>query len=235
MTGLRIEPVVEVLHDAEFDLWPVVGRDGFWYLALHGDLTEPEVGTGVHQILRWFYTDDQGNPAPTVEDYLARALAQHSPGDDQPMAMGGLRFTDTVTGATVLPGCCYSVDERSEVHDVLDGKRPACWFGHDPDAGLAVRDGLVEIAQDIEDASRPVLQFAADQVRTALARAEVDLDHFCDRTAAWAAVHAPGHVHTLPGVVARALDAGSHRSTGDRNAPVDKSPGHGARTAPETA
>ena len=54
VTTLRIEPVLEVLGDTELDLWPVVGRDGFWYQALHGDLTDREVGTAVHQILRWF-------------------------------------------------------------------------------------------------------------------------------------------------------------------------------------
>ncbi len=223
MAALQIEPVVEVVGDAEFDLWPVVGRDGFWYLALHGDLTEREVGTALHQVLRWFHTDEQGIGVATVDDYLARALAPRGADDVRPMAMGGMRFTDTATGVTILPGCCYSIDERSEIVDVLDGRRPGCWFGHDPDAGFAIRDGVVEITQDAEDLDQPVLRFAPDEVRTALARAETDLRRFCDCVATWAARHVPKHAHTLPEAVARALEVGWHGDLGGGSGPFDAS------------
>lgn len=223
MTTLRVEPVLEVLGGTEIELWPVVGRDGFWYLALHGDLTKREVGTAVHQILRWFYTDDEGDPASTVEEYLARALAPYDADDARPLAMGGMQFTDTVTGSTILPGCCYSIDERSELVDVLGGRTATCWFGHDPDAVLTVRDGLVEIVQDAQDLSRPVLRFPLDQVRVALARAEEDLDRFCDLVTTWAAEHTPAHADALPAGVTRALSAGSHRSTDDAKAWTDTS------------
>lgn len=217
--------MLEVLGDRELDFWPVVGRDDFWYLALHGDLTDREVGTAVHQILRWFYTDDEGDPASTVEDYLARALAPYGPDEARPLALGGLRFTDTVTGSTILPGCCSSIDERSELVDVLGGRAATCWFGHDPDVVLTVRDGLVEIVQDAQDLSRPVLRFPLDQVRAALARAEEDLDRFCALVAAWAAAHTPAHADSLPAGVARALSAGSHRSTDGVTTPTDTSAG----------
>lgn len=217
MAALRIEPVVEVLGDAEFDLWPVVGRDGSWYQVLHGDLTEREVGTAVHQVLRWFYDDDQGSPAQTIEDYLGRALAPHGPGDAQLMASGGVRFTDTVTGATILPGCCYMVDERSEILDVVDGRRPGCWLGHDPDGGMTLREGVVEITQASEGRRPTLLRFPADEVRAAFDRSESDLDRFCDLVLTWATTHTPGQAHTLTNAVARALGASSHQS-GERSA-----------------
>ncbi|MBL0886397.1 hypothetical protein [Myceligenerans indicum] len=47
--------------------------------------------------------------------------------------------------------------------------------------------GIVKITQDAEDSTRPVLRFAPRDVRSALARAEEDLDGFCYRVAAWAA------------------------------------------------
>jgi hypothetical protein len=211
MTALRIEPVIEVLGDTEFDLWPVVGRDGSWLLALHGEMREREVGTAVHQILRWFYADDRGRPASTIEEYLARALASHGVDDVQPMAMGGLRFTDVVTGGTILPGCCFSIDERSEMSDVLDGKRSECWLGHIPSVGVTVRDGLFEVAQDTEDPTQPVLTFDLDEARAAFAGAEADLDRFCDRATTWAAEMIPGHTRRIRDSIAGALVAGSHR------------------------
>lgn len=211
MTVLRVEPVVEVLEDDAFDLWPVVGREGFWHLALHGDLPDAEVGTAVHQILRWFHTDENGDEAPSLAAYLGRALGPHDPDGYQPIAMGGLRFIDTGTGTAILPGCCYSIDERFEILDVLDGSQPGCWLGHSPDAGITLRDGLVEIVQDAEDPACPVLRFAPEEVRAALTRTEADLDGFCDRVPTWAATHTPEHAGLLSDAVARALEAGPHR------------------------
>ncbi|MBL0886396.1 hypothetical protein [Myceligenerans indicum] len=136
MAALRIEPVIEVLGDDNFDLWPVVRREGFWYLALHAGLSDVEVGTAVHQMLHRFHTDENGDDAATRDIYMDRALPPTGPDGVVPMAMGGLRFTDLTTGETVLPGRCSSIDERSEVFEVLDGDRPGCGLGHDPDAGL---------------------------------------------------------------------------------------------------
>ncbi|MBE1878054.1 hypothetical protein [Myceligenerans pegani] len=213
MAALRIEPVIEVLGDDAFDLWPVVGRGGCWYLALHGDLSDAEVGTAVHQILHWFHTDENGDEAASRDIYLDRALGPSDPDGAVPLATGGLQFTDLMSGETVLPGCCYSIDERSEIVDVLDGELPGCWLGHSPDAGVTMRNGNVEITQDAEDSTRPVLCFGPEEVRAALAVAEVDLDGFCDRAATWAAAHVPAHAGRLAEAVARALEAGSHRAT----------------------
>jgi hypothetical protein len=211
MTALRAEPVIEVLGDDTFDLWPVVGREGFWYQTLHGDMSDAEVGTAVHQVLRWFHTDEKGDEAANVAVYLGRALGPHDPGDARPLAMGGLRFIETSTGISITPGCCYSIDERSEILDVLDGSLPGCWLGHSPDAGITLRDGLVEIVQDAEDPARPVFRVAPDEARAALAQAEADLDRFCSRLAPWTAAHAPMHAELLPDAVARALEAGPYR------------------------
>lgn len=218
MAVLRIEPVIEVLGDDTFGLWPVVGREGFWYLALHADLSDAEVGTAVHQILRWFHTDENGDEAPSRDVYLDRALGPAEPDGAVPLAMGGLRFTGLTTGETVLPGCCYSIDERSEIVDVLDGDLPGCCLGHSPETGITMRDGIVEITQDAEDSTRPVLRFDSREVRFALARAEAELDGFCDRAATWAATHAPAQADRLALALARALEAGTYR--GATSAPL---------------
>lgn len=162
----------------------------------------------MHQILRWFHTDENGDEAPSLDVYLGWALGPHDPYDTQPMAMGGLRFTDTCTGAAILPGCCYSLDERFEVREVLDGDRTGCWLGHSPTVTLTLRDGLVEIVQDAEDSASPVLRFSPREVYGALARAEADLDGFRERVATWARMHAPTHSGALADAVARALVAG---------------------------
>lgn len=212
MSALRIEPVIEVLGDDTFNLWPVVGREGSWYQTLHGDLSDAEVGTAVHQILHWFHTDENGYEAPTLAVYLDRALGQHDPEGTLPMAMGGLRFVDTSTGTVILPGCCYSIDERFEILEVLDGSQPGCWLGHSPDGGIALRDGLVEIVQDAEDPAGAVMRFPSVEVRAALDRAEADLDEYCGRVAIWAVTHAPEQARNLSEAITRALVVGSQVS-----------------------
>ncbi|GAA2227931.1 hypothetical protein GCM10010413_24760 [Promicromonospora sukumoe] len=208
ISALRIDQVIEVLGEDAFDLWPVVGQGGHWYLALHGELSDAEVGTAVHQILRWFHTDENGDEAPSLDVYLGQALGPHDPDGTQPMAMGGPRFTDTSTGDVVIPGCCNSLDERFEILEVLDGGRTECWLGHSPVAAVTLRHGLVEIIQDAEEPASAVLRFSPEEMRGALARAEADLDGFRERVAVWARTHAPEHSGALFDAVAGALVAG---------------------------
>jgi hypothetical protein len=62
---------------------------------------------------------------------------------------GGLRVTDTVSGVTLLPGCCNGLEERSDWFNVLDG---AGWAssGHDLSPMAERRGDAVRLTVDVE-------------------------------------------------------------------------------------
>ncbi|WP_125775821.1 hypothetical protein [Antribacter gilvus] len=199
-----IDPVIEVAGERGFDLWPVLGHRRLTYLALHGGLSDRETGSAVYEILHWFHTDDDGAPATSVDSYLQHALGPYDPEGTQPLAMGGLRFTDATTGVTILPGCCYSIDERIEVYGVLDGGTE-CWLGHSPDGRLTICDGVVEIVQDTDEPSRGLIRATEGDLRAGMADVEAKLSAFVGRVADWALEHAPAHADRLAEVVALGL------------------------------
>ncbi|GAQ69401.1 hypothetical protein ACKI1I_02120 [Streptomyces turgidiscabies] len=67
-------------------------------------------------------------------------------------ASGGLQITDTVTGTTLLPGCCNGLDERRDWLEVVDGDGWAS-FGHDPSPLAERHADVVRLTVDAESGS----------------------------------------------------------------------------------
>ncbi|WP_234469822.1 hypothetical protein [Streptomyces sp. MBT62] len=194
-----LQPVLETRARGGFTLWPVAESAPYGFLPLHGGLTPAEVGAAVMHIA------DGNSAAPeSGTDPLGAFLHGLLTMDDL-FASGGLRITDTVTGATLVPGCCNGLDERRDWWEVVDGDGWAS-FGHDP-SPVAERHGdIVRLTVDAEDDGSPVLALPVAELRRLLAAAERDLADFLQLAAAWAPLHLSGYA--VPAVLAlgRALD-----------------------------
>ncbi|WP_406424291.1 hypothetical protein [Streptomyces sp. NBC_01589] len=78
--------------------------------------------------------DRPPRPDDPLESFLHGLLTM-----DSLFVSGGLQVTDTVTGATLVPGCCNGLEERRDWLEVVDGDG---WAGHLPDRALDVSSAL---------------------------------------------------------------------------------------------
>lgn len=147
-------------------------------MSLDGALSAAEVGTAVMRITDCNDIEPEAGshpqkPADPLDAFLHELLTL-----DDLFASGGLRVTDTVTGVTLLPGCCNGLEERGDWLDVLDGDGWAS-FGQDP-FPLAERldDGTVRLIVDAERDDSAVIELPAAELRHLLAGAERDLTDF---------------------------------------------------------
>ncbi|PZG18520.1 hypothetical protein C1J01_14810 [Nonomuraea aridisoli] len=128
-------------YDAEgFTAWPIAEPPDDRILALSGGLTPAEVGTAMAVIVAY-----AGFPAEPVAD-LHLTLDRHLVEAECLIAPGGVRVTDTVTGARILPGCCCGLESWREWADVLHGESP--WLGHGPDTDLEHTGEAVRLRQE---------------------------------------------------------------------------------------
>ncbi|MEU9862566.1 hypothetical protein AB0D99_17010 [Streptomyces sp. NPDC047971] len=199
-----MRPVLEMCVPERFGLWPVAEVRPWGFLPLDGRLGSTEVGAAVMVIAAGNDADpeDAGGPerpADPLGSFLHGLLTM-----DPLFASGGLQVTDTVTGATLVPGCCNGLDERADWLDVLDGAGWAC-FGHDP-SPVAERVGdTVRLTVDAEADDSPRIEIPVAELRSLLAGAERDLIDFLDLAAGWAARHLPAHAADVTEALARAL------------------------------
>ncbi|GAB2442992.1 hypothetical protein [Streptomyces incanus] len=201
-----LQPVLEVYASTSFTLWPIAeAGQPYGFLPLDGTLSVPEVGTAVMRIADCNDMEPEAGshpqkPADPLGAFLYGLLTL-----DDLFASGGLRVTDTVTGVTLLPGCCNGLEERGDWLDVLDGDGWAS-FGHDP-SPLAERldDGTVRLTIDAEQADSPVIELPAEELRRLLAGAEHDLTDFLRLAVTWTARHLPEHAASVTAALARVL------------------------------
>ncbi|MEU2494515.1 hypothetical protein [Streptomyces sp. NPDC007883] len=199
-----LQPVLEVCAPADFGLWPIAETEPYGFLPLSGALTPAEVGTAVMRIADYNGVPPEADehpsrPADPLGAFLHGLLAT-----DDLLTPGGLRVTDTVTGVTVLPGCCNGLEERGDGLEVLDGDGWAS-FGHDP-SPLAERAGdKVSLTVDAERVDSPVIDLPADELRRLLAGAERELADFLNLATTWAARSLPDHAAPVAAAIARAL------------------------------
>ena len=205
--ALKVEAVVEVGYDQGFTFWPTLGTGRLGPVALSGDLTDEQVGSVVQAILHWFYWDEKNEAAASIPVYLGRVAAALADSNDptRPLAFGGPSFADVTSGTTMLPGCCVSLDERSEVYDVLAGESAGAWLGHSPDTGLTVTGGRVIITQDFDDGTSARIDAAPEAVEAALATMEADVDGFLSKLRPWAARHTPGYEDEVLAAITEAV------------------------------
>ncbi|WP_344623827.1 hypothetical protein [Kitasatospora arboriphila] len=200
-----MHPVLEVFPPGDFALWPVAAVERYGYLPLSGRLDTAEVGTAVMRIADYNDPDPEEDgctprPADPVGAFLHGLLTV-----DTPLAPGGLRVTDTATGAALLPGCCNGLEEWRAWLQVLDGDGQA-WFGHDPAPHAERHGGTVRLTADADREDSPVIDLSAAELRRLLTGAERGLADFLQLAADWAVRHLPGHAAGVTAVLARCLD-----------------------------
>lgn len=217
-----LEPVLET-GPAGFTLWAVAEPESYGFMPLNGALGPAEIGTAVMHIARCNDID------PTLDDRPPRPagpLAAFLHGlltlDDLFVA-GGLRVTDTASGAVLVPGCCGGledwrgwlslVDDSDHRGRRGDGSLPS--FGHDP-SPLAERvGGTVRLTVDAERDDSPVIELPVTELRRLLGEAERELAAFLAAASLWATRHLPAaYAAPVAAALARALDLPVRRGNG---------------------
>lgn len=202
-----VQPVLETGAPDAFTLWPVAGLEPYTLLPLSGALGPAEVGAAVMAIAAYNDTDHPGcDGPPRPADALGAFLSGLS-ATDTPLAPGGLRVSDSATGATLVPGCCNGLEEWRDWLEVVDDDGDGvAGFGHDP-SPLAERRGLqVRLTVDADQDGGPVIELPVAELRRLLAGVEGDLTGFLGAAADWAARQLPGHAHSVTAALAAALD-----------------------------
>ncbi|MFE6459833.1 hypothetical protein ACFVP0_20560 [Streptomyces cinereoruber] len=221
-----LRPVLEVCPADGFGLWPVAALAPYDFMPLNGDLSPAEVGTAVMSIAKandFEPEDGPRRPSDPLGAFLHGLLTL-----DDLFAPGGLRVTDTATGAVLSPGCCNGLDERTDWAEVLDGDGWAS-FGHDPSPAAERIGDRARLTVDADREDGPVIELPLTDLRRLLTAAEHDLTAFLHLTATWATAHLPAHASRLHGALARALGLPDHPGT--RGATLTEEGGRRARAA----
>ncbi|HET9382629.1 MAG TPA: hypothetical protein VFP69_17615 [Streptomyces sp.] len=204
---LVVQAVLETYPRGGFTCWPVADSPPDGFLPLDGSSSPAEVGTAVLRVADCNDIDPgaDGRP-PACADPVGAVL--HGLLTADPLyAPGGLWFTDTATGTTLVPGCCEGMDDRHGWWDVADRGGRAV-FGHDPSPCAERHGGLVRLTVDAERDDSPVIELSVTELRRLLSGAERDLRNFLSLAADWAARHLPGRADAVTSALGRALDCG---------------------------
>ncbi|WP_424858421.1 hypothetical protein [Streptomyces sp. SAI-170] len=202
-----MQPVLEVYASDDFALWPVARSEAFGYLALHGEMTTPEIGTAVRRIAECNDIDpdpraDDDRPArppDPVGSFLHGLLTF-----ERPFAAGGLRVMDSTTGVVFLPGCCNGLEDWRDWHTLLHGSGPVS-FGHDPDPTAELSGNTVRLTVDTARDDSPVIEITAAELRPLLDRVERDLAGFLRPAADWAVRNVADRSASVTAALARAV------------------------------
>ncbi|MDT0409172.1 MULTISPECIES: hypothetical protein [Streptomyces] len=201
-----MRPVVEIQAVDGRPPWPVAALRPYGFLALRGGLSEEETGAVVLGLAQG--NDHDGDPdLPPRPAGRLPALLHGLLSYEFPTAAGGLRVTDTRTGADFPPGCCCGLEDWREWYDVLDGG-PPLWWGHAARPGedpRAERDGDVVRLRATGGAASAV---PVAEVRRLLDGVEDALRDFLADAAGWAVRTVPAHAEALAPALARALAVG---------------------------
>ncbi|MFC9965284.1 hypothetical protein ACFVH4_13680 [Nocardia ignorata] len=134
---ITMQAVVEVPN---FDFeppqpWPVLPAEPYSFVPIHRGCSDAEVGLFVSGLTRGLETTGS-------RDEVVTALRA----EETLLQPGGLRLTDTVTGAVIEPGCCAGLEEWREWVDVLTGTPP--WLGHGPTPEVEIGVDELRVWQD---------------------------------------------------------------------------------------
>lgn len=141
-------------------------------MPLHAGLTVEEIGSVV-----WSFLE-----ANDVFD---------DPDADSVTVLGGVRITDTKTGAVLEPGCCSDLSGRFDLFkSAVDGTSDP-WLGHSPSPGVRISGNKVRFVVDAERTEEVAFKATLDEFRTALDSIEGDLLGFIATLEQWAPVHVP--------------------------------------------
>lgn len=188
-----MQPVLEMDPPEGFDLWPVAESERFGFLALGGGLSPDEVGAALLRIAAYNDADPEDDdlpprPADPLAGFLHGLLHL-----DPLLVPGGLRVTDTATGATFEPGCCDGLEDRREWERVVDGD--GVFRSTHPESGrAATRIGdTVRLTCATGQEAGPVIEVPLARMRRLLAGVERDLADFLALADDWASRYVSDH------------------------------------------
>ncbi|MCX5402121.1 hypothetical protein OHA55_34885 [Streptomyces sp. NBC_00102] len=202
-----MQPVLEMDTPEGFGLWPVAETERFGFLTLGGGLSPAEVGAALARIAAYNDADPEANdlpprPADPLAGFLNGLLHL-----DFLLVPGGLRVTDTSTGAVFAPGCCDGLEERRDWEAVVDGH---CVIGYDhaPDSKrIAERIGdMVRLTGATGGDEGTVIEVPVPEMRRLLIGVESDLTDFHVLAGAWADQHLSEHAAGVTASLGRLLD-----------------------------
>lgn len=170
---LIAEAVIELTDHAGFAGWPSTRVAGSGHVPLRAGLTVEEIGSVV-----WSFLD-----ANHVFD---------DPDADGATVLGGVRITDTKTGAVLEPGCCSDLSGRFDLFKSAADGTSDPWLGHSPSPGVRISGNKVRFVVDAERTEKVAFKATLDELRTALDSIEGDLLGFLATLEQWAPVHVPG-------------------------------------------
>lgn len=117
--------------------WPVAAMPAWSWLTLAADCTAQQVGLFVAALARPL---DDSSPRGR-DEIVATLLAE-----ELLIVPGGLRLADTVTGMTVVPGCCAGLEDWRDWARVTAGA--PLWLGHDPGPEVEIVGDELRVWQD---------------------------------------------------------------------------------------
>ena len=180
---ITMQAVVEVpaLNSESVHPWPVAPMAPGSWLVLAADCTDERVALFVSALATRIDVAPPSGGNEVVDALLAEELL---------IVVGGLRVSDTSTGAVVVPGCCAGLEEWRDWAETLTGSSP--WLGHDPGPEVEVVGEHLRVWQD-GGSNRdrgPLAQHHVDLPRRALPGLlrgiQQDLVGFLDALAWWA-------------------------------------------------
>ncbi|MFI0898750.1 hypothetical protein [Streptomyces sp. NPDC020983] len=199
---LIVEAVLETPEAAGFSLWPVAGLPPYTFAPVSARMPPPEVGGALAMLADYNARAGDGDDPPADAEALLRALLD----TDRILAPGGLRFHDTATGVTVVPGCCCGLEDWREWLEVTAGG--SLWLGHDPSPRIEHHGAAVHLWPDGAGApgppGGPPLEIPLAGLPAILRGVQDDLRGFLTVARQWTAHRFPALAEPL----AAALDEG---------------------------
>jgi hypothetical protein len=169
---LTADAVVELTDHAGFAGWPTTRAAAFGHVPLHAGLTVEEIGSVVWSFLDANHVFDDADA-------------------DGVTVLGGVRITDTTTGAALVPGCCSDLSGRFDLAQCAADGTGDPWLGHSPSPGVLISGNNVRFVVDAERTEKVAFEATLDELRAALDPIEGDLLGFLATLETWAAMYLP--------------------------------------------
>ncbi|MEV0523321.1 hypothetical protein AB0I66_07840 [Streptomyces sp. NPDC050439] len=179
---LIMDAVLETYEARGFTLWPISDPADDRLLRLSGDLSPRQVGTAMAVL-----TGYNNRPRRRSERHTTDSLAQVNRllTAECVVAPGGLRVRDTDSGVTVLPGCCFGLENWRDWQVLLEGEDEP-WLGHDPGPRAEHVGATVRLWPDAARQEGRPIEIPRDQLRDLLRSVQDDLTGFLKCVERWA-------------------------------------------------
>ncbi|MEU9955332.1 hypothetical protein [Streptomyces sp. NPDC050982] len=181
-----MDAVLETYVASDFALWPLADSPPDRLLALSGELSSRELGTAMAVLTTYNKGQRQRRPRAPEDslEQVGRLLASECI-----VAPGGLRIRDTATGVTVVPGCCFGLENWRDWLDLMSGGEP--WLGHDPGPGIEHAGAVARLWPDGDRPEGLPIELPLAQLPGLLGSVQDRLVGFLGAVEVWATSQTP--------------------------------------------